>query len=246
MRVVSLVPSWTETLIEAGVDVVGRTRFCIHPAEAVRHIPVVGGTKDWNLPVIQALSPDLLLLDQEENPKWMSELGGGLKWHASHVESVSQMPTELDRLARALGGQTALQEMAVRWQRVLVDPGASCVGADFPGVVEWGRPIGSTSVRRVLYLIWRKPWMAVSADTFIGSVLRRQGIELPKFPEKYPKIEWSEWDTADTLLLFSSEPYPFVRKKSELEVQHSPYAFVDGEKFSWFGVRTLRFLEERT
>src|SRR5437868_6660844 len=98
MRVVSFVPSWTETLLSSGVEVVGRTRFCIHPHEKVAAIPVVGGTKDWNLEKLRALKPDLLLLDQEENPKFMAEQSE-FPFHATHIESVQSVAGAL----RAMG-----------------------------------------------------------------------------------------------------------------------------------------------
>ena len=101
MRIVSMVPSWTETLLACGCEVVGRTRFCIHPAEA-RRIPVVGGTKtiDWNR--VRALAPDLLLLDQEENPRAMHD-ESPIESFATHITSVRDVGPELDRLALRLG-----------------------------------------------------------------------------------------------------------------------------------------------
>ena len=100
-------------------------------------------------------------------------------------------------------------------------------------------------VSQVLYVIWKDPWMGVSRDTFIGSVLDRfwWGGLLPVFPVKYPELELTKYDPARTLLLFSSEPYPFLKRRAELDGLGFPYAFVDGESLSWFGVRTLAFLE---
>src|SRR3954462_7806167 len=101
MKVISMVPSWTETLIECGVEVIGRTRFCIHPRQVVASIPVVGGTKDVNWQRVQLLNADLLILDREENPKWMAEQAP-LPVLDTHVQSVDQLPRELERLGQYL------------------------------------------------------------------------------------------------------------------------------------------------
>jgi len=241
MRVVSLVPSLTETLLLSNIDVVGRTRFCIHPANFIGKIPVVGGTKDWNFDKIASLQPDLILLDREENPKFMSEQNS-IPWHATHVESVADMPATLSKLSQIVSSQK-LENLSNRWSVVLKKN--SVVATDFsklPGVIEWGlRP--AAEVKTVLYMIWRNPWMCVSQNTFIGSVLKLIGVTLPLFQEKYPKIELENFDPKNTLILFSSEPYPFLKRKPELANFAYPHAFLDGESFSWFGVRSLRFLE---
>ena len=85
--------------------------------------------------------------------------------------------------------------------------------------------------------------MAVGPETFIGSVLRKTGYPVFPFAEKYPVVDFAEFDRETTLLLFSSEPFPCLRKREGLAELGFPYAFVDGESFSWFGVRALRFLE---
>jgi hypothetical protein len=94
-------------------------------------------------------------------------------------------------------------------------------------------------------MIWRNPWMSVSKQTFIGSMLETCGFGpfLRDFETKYPQIDLAAFKPANTLLLFSSEPYPFLRKRSVLKPVTHPYAFVNGECFSWFGVRALKFLE---
>lgn len=228
-----MVPSWTETLLEAGVEVVGRTRFCIHPPSRVVR---VGGTKDWKLPKVLSLKPDLLVLDREENPLFMS-VDSGLPFWASHIGGVSDLGPALRDLSAVLACPL-LGEWAGRWGAV--DAASPCGG--FPGIVEWGRkPVGE--VRSVVYVIWRDPWMAVGPATFIGSMLAKTGYPVFPFAEKYPVVDFAAFDRETTLLLFSSEPYPFLRKREGLAKLGFPYAFVDGESFSWFGLRALRFLE---
>lgn len=233
MRVVSFVPSWTETLLEAGVEVVGRTRFCIH-GPGVDQIPRVGGTKDWDLTRLESLRPDLLILDREENPRFMSEQG--FRFHASHVQSLADMPAELKTLSGLLKNEK-LEQMAEAFERLPKrlpsDPLA--------GVIEnYARGARYT---KVVYIIWKDPWMAAGHGTFIASVLEHCGLSLAALEGKYPVIDLANFDPTSTLLIFSSEPYPFLKKKTGLGELGFPYVIVDGEKFSWFGVRSLRFLE---
>jgi len=244
MRVVSLVPSWTETLIDCGVEVVGRTRYCVHPYAKVTQIPAIGGTKDWQWDYVKALKPDLLVLDREENPKFMADQQE-IPYVDTHVAGVADLPGELQKLGGRLMSPK-LTGMARRWQSVIEHaPLADWDGkTDFPGLIEWGRRPEKT-VTKIEYVIWKKPWMAVSRGTFIGSVLAHTGFAnlLPAHQTKYPTIELAKPDPG-TLLLFSSEPFPFAKIFKGLHELGYPYALVDGEKFSWFGVRTLRFLEQ--
>lgn len=243
MRVVSLVPSWTETLIQCGVNVVGRTRFCVHPLEKVDAIRSLGGTKDLDLASLRELQPDLLLLDREENLPWMAE-GISSMVHVSHVQNTDDVPRELEHLARLLSNEK-LRILADEWRAVLDSPTYPQEKvSDLPGVVRWLKEPG-TEPETILYLIWRGPWMTISRDTFVGSMLSQVGYggRIPAFAEKYPKIDLGDFDPNKTLLLFSSEPYPFVEKSKELLGLGFPAALVDGEVYSWFGVRSLRFLQ---
>jgi len=239
MRVVSLVPSWTETLLEAGVEVVGRTRFCLHPAAGVAGVAKVGGTKDWQWPKILALKPDLLLLDREENPKSMSEQNE-IPYFATHVTSIHDMPGALRELGEILK-KPVFNEWAEEWSQVLARP----VKSEMPGVLEWGRK-PNFLINQVLYLIWKDPWMAVGPSTFIDSVLKHVGLNPVPLSAKYPAVDLEKFDRDKTLLLFSSEPYPFLKRREGLQDLGFPYAFVNGESFSWFGLRTLRFLQSLT
>ena len=233
MRVVSFVPSWTETLLEAGVEVVGRTRFCIH-GPGVDRLPRVGGTKDWDVNRLESLKPDLLILDREENPRFMSEQG--FRFHASHVSSVHDMPRELRALSNLLKNQK-LAQMAQAFEnlpkRIPPNPLAGVI-QNFAEGAEY---------TEVVYIIWKDPWMAAGHGTFIASVLEYCGFRLAAIDGKYPVIDLDQFDPATTLLIFSSEPYPFLKKKAGLSELGFPYVIADGEKFSWFGVRALRFLE---
>lgn len=237
-----MVPSWTETLLAAGVNVVGRTRYCVHPKELTRQIPAVGGTKDWDLSALETLSADLVVLDKEENPKWMSEQSP-IPWIATHVQSAESVSGEIDRLAGVLSN-SELTAMAARWGVITKMRPRSRALEFLPGVQKWIRkPVGPVST--FLYLIWRRPLMAVSQGTFIGSVfeLATGGLKLPDFSQKYPEINLDQFDPSSTLLLCSTEPFPFQTRERELGELGFPVAIVNGEDFSWFGVRTLKFLE---
>jgi len=243
MRIVSLVPSWTETLIWADVNVIGRTRFCIHPLQRCQSIPEVGGTKKVDWQRVQALDPELLILDKEENPIRMAEEAPAPVF-ATHVESVADVARELTRLAETLGNRK-LELLAARWKEILKRRTSQPPLEALPGVVKWVRK-PTANCHQLLYLIWKSPWMCVSRNTFVGSMLGRLGYGeyLLQFDAKYPEIVLEDFEMSRTLLLFATEPYPFGRDLEAVGEMGYPSALVDGEKFSWFGLRTLRFLEK--
>jgi len=247
-RVVSLVPSWTESLIEWGANVVGRTRFCIHPENKISGIQALGGTKNPDFAKLRALQPDLLIVDKEENTKDILENFDG-DIHVSHVQSLWDMPIELQRLAQTFIQKGDLEVAA----RILKDrdraeallnrrPQLDLI--HLPGVIKWLRPIAG-DIETVLYLIWKDPWMTVSKETYIGSLLGYLGLrnQLPDFDQKYPQLALEPYLNPKTLLLFSSEPFPFLKKEQALMDLPCAMAFVDGESYSWFGIRSLKFLE---
>lgn len=240
MRVVSMVPSWTETLIQAGVQVVGRTRFCIHPAEQVSNIPIVGGTKEVSWDLVRDLKPDLVLLDQEENPLSMAE-ECPVAYLATHVTSLKTLQSELVRLGE-LFRSAALMELAVDCLDIIEAPTPKWNAQKIPGLVQLIKSPAQESAE-VVYLIWKKPWMAASADTYIGSVLQKLGARIKVFPDgdKYPVLDIE--DIGNCFCLFSTEPFPFGKKIEELKGVGLSGAVVDGEFYSWFGVRSIAHLK---
>lgn len=245
MRIVSMVPSWTETLIEAGADVVGRTRFCIHPREQIKAVPAIGGTKDWDLKKLDNLKPDLIILDREENTREMGAYAGA-PILTTHVRNINDMPKELASLSSA-ANLPKLMEYSHRFSTLLNRPIRHKRLADLPGVVEWLRPLeDEEKIKTIVYMIWKNPWMAVSRQTFIGSVLEHVVGEnkiLFTDEQSYPQISLDSLNEETTLLLFSTEPFPFAKQKEDLRKLRFPSAIVDGEKWSWFGLRSLLFLE---
>jgi ABC-type Fe3+-hydroxamate transport system substrate-binding protein len=239
-RIVSLVPSWTETLIEAGANVVGRTRFCIHPHEKISSIEAIGGTKSFNAEKLRDLQPELIIMDREENTLEMHELASSLApVLVTHVERVSDVSRELRAIANSLDGSPSseLSDYANRFDRVLSETLREPV-------------LHNDSIRfikgefqdqmKLVYVIWKDPWMCVSRNTFIGSMLNEAGIQNLWSPaaSKYPTLDEIP---ADAVVFLSSEPYPFAKKTPELP--NANVAIVDGESFSWFGLRALRYLE---
>lgn len=266
MRIISLVPSWTELLIECGMPVVGRTRFCIHPKDQVQDIAIVGGTKDLDWEKVKSLKADLLIIDQEENLPWMKS-ESPIPVLVTHVTSVQDMPLALKQIENAIhvvdADQDVLQISSVRerWEKILSYK-KTWSWPQIPAEIKTLRR-DFNDYERLVYVIWKKPWMSVREDTFIGSVLsalgaqeklafRKPGDEAMSrahgreaFSEKkYPEFEISAFDLQKTYFLFSSEPFPFLKKESELLELGVQGSIVDGESYSWFGLRALVFLEK--
>ena len=243
MRVISLVPSLTETLVECGLEVVGRTRFCIHPEKVVRDIPVVGGTKGVNWDSCRQLKPDLVVMDREENTLQMAE-SCPFPWHATHITSVGAVGDDLQALAGKLQSHK-LEKLSADWQSLAGMPNLDFTGWDnLPGLMH---SMGSIQdIARINYMIWQDPWMTISRSTFIGSVLIKTGLGhfLPDYSKPYPELTDSRLPEADTFYLFSSEPFPFARHIEGLEGKGFNGALVDGEFFSWFGIRSYRMLRD--
>jgi hypothetical protein len=302
MRVISLVPSLTETLVEAGVNVVGRTRFCVHPKDKVAAIPVIGGTKDLKQELIERLKPDLVVMDKEENTREMAEKLK-FKIHATHVDSVLSLQSTFLDLSRILQNQqlhlwgSELREIlksaksshvlpraesvlmgllknSILFDPSLAQPNPTSPPKDASGItppfmdsaahasVASFDLSGASSFHELLkrpwvYVIWKDPWMAVGPGTFIWSVFEHLGLEQPlqlgwqglchaidiESHTKYPKFDLEKLG-GECVLLLSTEPFPFVKRWSQLsDVKHTRYA-IDGEAISWFGIRSLRFLKD--
>ncbi len=229
-RIISLCPSLTETLcaLGAGERLVGRTRYCVHPQPAIAQVPACGGTKNPDLSAILALEPDLVIAEKEENRREDVEaLGARIPVHVSAIESVPDALASCLRLAELLGEPAAGRRLAD--------------GID----TAWQALPRLSAPLRVLYLIWRRPWMAAGAGTYIDAVLSRCGLDnvATRLPGRYPVLEPEAFATLDVdLCLLSSEPYPFARKHFGEVGALLPGARierVDGEMFSWYGARML-------
>jgi ABC-type Fe3+-hydroxamate transport system substrate-binding protein len=212
MRVVSLVPSVSETLRAWGVQPVAVTRFCEQP-----DLPTVGGTKNPDVAAIVALRPDLVVVDREENRKEDADAlaSAGVALHVLHITSVADVAPAMATLAAAV--EVGLEEKV-----------------SGPAPARAGDPIP------VWVPIWRRPWMCIGAGTYGASLLAAAGFEV-RAPGagRYPE---GDLDAAGGLgvrwVLAPSEPYPFqARHRGELEAV-APVELVDGKDLFWWGVRT--------
>jgi iron complex transport system substrate-binding protein len=253
MRIVSLIPSITELLIESGVDVVGRTRFCIHPQSEVNNIAAVAGTKDINWQKVAEVKPDLIIFDREENTKEMAD-SCPFAYHVLHIQSIDDVAPALSDLAQVIDPDKQLPKLyqaIVDWDKVA---NASEAKWDFHCIPDLIERVGAqsidvdwASVKHVDYLIWKNPWMAIGPQTFIFSVLERLGLKpyLIQRDEKYPALTQPLDTSGATFYLFSSEPFPFQRYKKQLEKDQLFGAIIDGESYSWYGNRSLAFLQKQ-
>jgi ABC-type Fe3+-hydroxamate transport system substrate-binding protein len=226
-RIVSLVPSQTELLYALGLDkeVVGITKFCVHPDSWRKNKTIIGGTKNFDFDTINDLQPDLIIGNKEENyedginelkdryPVWMSDIES----MQSAVDMIRMVGSLTDKIEKA--GQLA-DEIELNFERY--SP----------------RSLGSA-----LYLIWKKPWMAAGKNTFIDSMLVQAGFSNVLHESRYPVLSEKQIHAlSPSIILLSSEPYPFTEKHIKELQQVSPLSkilLVDGEIFSWYGSRML-------
>ncbi|MBY0451636.1 MAG: helical backbone metal receptor [Bdellovibrionaceae bacterium] len=190
-KVISLVPSWTETLLECGVNVIARTRFCIHPAEKVKSLPVVGGTKSLQIAEIVQLKPDYVILDQEENKKEMADelQKHGIEMIVSHVKSVLSAAEFLNSLGEKLENET-LQDLAIRYWRIIEKKDRLSADLFFQNTLL--RQTVPVEKNKLSYVIWKNPYMVIGSDTFIADVFSLFKMRLNAPEGKYPKIGEAE------------------------------------------------------
>jgi ABC-type Fe3+-hydroxamate transport system substrate-binding protein len=228
MKVVSLVPSITEALFDLGLtenEIVGRTKFCIHPEEKVKNVAIIGGTKNINIDKIKALQPDLILANKEENIKEQVEaLMEDFKVIVTNVENIEDNYYLLKNLGQIFHKEERAQHFNLKIYEILNE-------------AKIKSPI------KVAYLIWKNPYMTVGSDTFIHKILGEIGFEnIFKDKTRYPEIQTEDLAEADIIML-SSEPFPFKEKHIEELNEFYPdkkMMIVDGEAFSWYGTHIAK------
>ena len=231
-RIVSLVPSVTELVCDLGLSswLVGRTGFCIHPQSLLADVPKVGGTKDVNIDKIRGLAPTHLIVNIDENEK--PTVDALASFIPQVIVTHPLAPEDNLDLYRLLGGIFNVSEKAEQL----------CVA--FAREYEATRVLAQASPYRVLYCIWKDPWMTVSRDTYIARMLALVGWQQCeiKSDKRYPEFRWDSAlvDSVDEILL-STEPYNFTEIHSNaLEIQlGKPVRLVDGERLSWYGSRAI-------
>ena len=237
MRIVSLVPSLTLTLFDFGLDatsIVGRTPWCIHPANDVTIVPVVGGTKTPNLGKIEAAKPDVVVMDRDENPKTVYEwcVEQGYETFVCHV----QHPRDVPDMLRELGKMVKRSEEAETWARNIEDQ---------------LKAVPASNERVALPLIWHDPLMAANGNTYAGNMLTCMGYSVPDIEPDgtgYPEVSVESLvQYGITDLFLSSEPHEFTTQEGDalldalraLTDRPPTLHFIDGEDLTWMGTRTL-------
>lgn len=231
-RIVSLVPSQTELLHDLGLEkeVVGITKFCVHPESWFRNKTRVGGTKQVKPNIIEELQPDLIIGNKEENEQSQIEaLSERYPVWMSDIQTVPDALHMIESIGSIVGKEEPAKQLAQR------------IRADFDA---WKQERPSPTLGAA-YFIWRQPYMVVASDTFIHEMLQLAGFENVFVAQsRYPEIDLEELTTAaPEVILLSSEPYPFKEKHFEEFKRVCPTAviiIVDGELFSWYGSRLLQ------
>jgi ABC-type Fe3+-hydroxamate transport system substrate-binding protein len=227
-RIISLVPSQTELLFDLGLDeeVVGITKFCVHPQAWFQKKTKIGGTKDFRFDRIDELLPELIIGNKEENDR-----EGIKKLKVRYPVWMSDIIT----LEHAMDMIQALGEITQKETR------ANIVNQRIREAFD-GLQVRSPA--RVLYLIWKGPWMGAGKNTFIHSMLEQMGLVNCLQEARYPELtELTIKELSPDVVLLSSEPYPFSQRHvSHLQglVPRAKIELVDGEMFSWYGSRLIQ------
>ena len=232
-RIISLVPSQTELLIDLGLEenIVGVTKFCIHPKHLLKTKTIVGGTKNIKIDRIKNLQPDIILCNKEENTKEIVEACQQIAF--THVSDIFTLTDSLE-LISLYGSFFEKQVEAKKMINKLESK-----------IIDFKKFIENKKSRKVAYFIWRNPWMVAASNTFINHLL-----ELNKFDNVYANVKrYPEVNIKDILkkkpelILLSSEPFPFKEKHITEIKEHTSNStpiLVDGEYFSWYGSRLLK------
>lgn len=226
-HIVSLVPSITEMLyfFGCGLQIVGQTVFCIHPSSEFKKAVKVGGTKRLNIHKIRSLNPDLIIGSKEENTRESIEtLQKEFPVWMSDIQDLDDAIRMIQTLGSMLGKEQVANTLATDIHLLFQNP--------------------LQAKKSCLYLIWREPFMAVGANTFIQDLLSRFGWQnVCKDYSRYPVLSVQEIQLlAPSYIFLSSEPYPFKQKHVEelkIAVPNAQIVFVDGELFSWYGCRLV-------
>ena len=235
-RIISLVPSQTELLFELGLDqeIIGLTKFCIHPIEKFAERTKIGGTKKLNIQLIKDLNPDLIIGNKEENEQLQIE------------ELMEDYPVWMSDIYTLEDAKKAISQIGGLVNR---EPEAAylnhLITAGFNDLQTLAVQNGIN--KKVAYLIWKKPYMLAGSNTFIDNILMLNGLSNVIKKKRYPEIELNELAQLKPDLVFlSSEPYPF--KEEHLEeiraiIPEAKVMLVDGEMFSWYGSRLVKAVQ---
>ena len=236
-RIVSLVPSLTEALVAFGVGerLVGRTRYCVEPPEALASVEALGGTKNPDVSRIIELRPDLVVVNREENRRedYEALVAAGLEVHVTHPRTVAAAADMLSALGAAVGTRDPAEDLAARCRAALANAASRRPATPVP----------------VFCPIWRNPWMTFNAGTYVGDMLAVAGLR-NVFADGEPDFFVVEPDEirrrAPRLVLLPDEPYVFSAKHADelaaLGIGERFELFC-GKDLSWYGPRMPAAIE---
>ncbi len=225
-RIVSLVPSLSETVVSQGMrdELVGCTQFCVEPADLHRSATVVGGTKVFDLALIRSLKPTHILANQEENPQEAIEaLQAEYPLLLTFPKSPHDVPAMLRDMDQFLASRAVYSPLAEQLERLF----------------QTLRPLNDPI--RFLYFIWREPYMLAGRDTYISRFLECFGfVNAYEGRVRYPQVTLEEMACLEVdCCLLSSEPYPFRKRDAKRlrdEWSRCPETLkIDGRLMSWYG-----------
>lgn len=232
-RIVSLVPSQTELLVHLGLEnqIVGITKFCVHPYHLKQTKTIVGGTKKVHVEKIKALNPEVIICNKEENTKEIVEMLSEIcpVW-VTDILTVKDNFQMIADFGQLFNKRTEAQKWTDKLAFAL---------ADFQLFVK-DKPI-----RKVAYFIWKNPYMVAGSENYINELLQLNHFKnIFDSVARYPEVGLETVsDLQPDLLLLSSEPYPF-KKEDAYQMQplmtKTQIILVDGEMFSWYGTRLLK------
>lgn len=228
-RIISIVPSQTELLFDLGLDkeIIGITKFCIHPANLFKQKIKIGGTKALNIKLIKELKPDLIIGNKEENEK--DQIEELMQSFPVWMSDITDLAGALDMIQK-VGQVVDRKEEAIKL--------ASLITTSFNSLDI------NASAAKVAYLIWREPFIVAGKGTFIDDMLKKCGLNNAFDLDRYPEVFPAQIAEANPDVVFlSSEPYPFKdRHVTEFKalVPGANVQLIDGELFSWYGSRLLQ------
>lgn len=236
-RIISLVPSQTELLFDLGLDkeVIGITKFCIHPKEKVALKEKIGGTKNLNIEKIRSLNPTLIIANKEENEK--EQIEQLAKDFPVWISDVTDLQSALEMIA-AVGKMTEKEKEAEELNRNIIEHFSLLENKN----AAFSAPL---RLKTTTYFIWQNPLMVAGNKTFINDMLHRAGFQncFQNLDGHYPEISAEQLQQANPeVILLSSEPFPFKEKHIadfQKLCQQAKVILVDGELFSWYGSRLL-------
>jgi ABC-type Fe3+-hydroxamate transport system substrate-binding protein len=230
-RIISLVPSQTELLYDLGLrdEVIGITKFCIHPDEWFRRKQRVGGTKNLKIDLIKSLNPDLILANKEENLKEEIEiLQNDFNVYVSDISTINEALQMIEDIGKLVHCQQKSIEI---------------VNGIKAEVMTQSRFEKKDKID-ALYLIWQNPYMVAGNDTFIHDMMLEAGFNNLVKQNRYPMMTLEEIKSINpTVIMLSSEPFPFADKhiiEWQMQLPNTKIILVDGELFSWYGSRMLK------